>query len=86
MASLLIHKYYPGFDNIKGIKGRVSAVYTDKDYRHKGYQTQVSKFLITKAFEMELPSIKVNSNNPVAVKLYEKVGFKKANNCYKITP
>ena len=75
MSSLLLHSYYPSFDNIKGIKGRLSAVYTLKDHRHNGYQKKTLLKLIEQAEKMEVSSIKVNCNNPAAIKLYERFGF-----------
>ena len=83
IASLIIHGYYPDYKNLKGLKGTVSHVFTRENHRRKGYQKQVLEALISKAKELEIPALRVNSNNPVAVEMYQKFGFKKSNNNYK---
>lgn len=84
-ASLLIHENYPSYENLSGIKGRLSTVFTLETYRQKGYQKKVLKTIINKAKELKINIIKVNTNNPIAANLYQSIGFKKQNNAYKLT-
>ncbi|MBQ9011222.1 MAG: GNAT family N-acetyltransferase [Bacilli bacterium] len=83
-ASLLIHENYPSFNNLEGKKGRISTVFTIKDYRHQGYQKKVLKELLLAAKKLNLNSVKVNCNNPIAINIYKSLGFIETKNTFKI--
>ena len=83
-ASLIVHKYFPNILYPNGYKGTLSNVYTLKDYRGRGFQKKLIKSIKDKAFELNMNSIRVNSNNEIAIKMYLKLGFIKNDNNYKI--
>ncbi len=82
VSSLIIMDNFPSWNNLKGLKGQISFVYTKEEYRGHGYQTSLLKKLIEYAKEKGIIKIKIFSNNPKAIKLYKKLGFKEIENGY----
>ena len=58
------------------------SVYTKPNYRGKGYQQQLIKYLLDFAKEENFIDITLTTNTPDAVHIYEKVGFKLISNKY----
>lgn len=60
----------------------VVSVYTVPEYRGKGYQQEVIKYLLNFAKEENFNDITLTANTPDAVHIYEKIGFKKISSKY----
>lgn len=58
------------------------SVYTKPNYRGKGYQQQLIKYLLDFAKKENFIDITLTTNTPDAVHIYEKVGFKLISNKY----
>ena len=58
------------------------SVYTKPNYRGKGYQQQLIKYLLDFAKSENFNDITLTTNTPDAVHIYEKVGFKLISNKY----
>lgn len=58
------------------------SVYTKPDYRGRGYQQQLIKYLLDFAKAENFNDITLTTNTPDAVHIYEKVGFKSISNKY----
>lgn len=84
MCSLLVFEYMPDWHNNNALKGVISGVYTREEHRGLGYQKTVMKTALDKANELNINQLMVNTNNEIAAKLYESVGFKKSENSYKL--
>lgn len=66
----------PKMGNINSTIGYICGIYTDKAYRKKG----IAKKLVTKTLEygksIGITRFQLSSHNPIAVKMYESLGFK----------
>lgn len=60
----------------------VVSVYTMPEYRGKGYQQEVIKYLLDFAKKENFNDITLTTNAPDAAHIYEKVGFKKISSKY----
>lgn len=60
----------------------VVSVYTKPNYRGKGYQQQLIKYLLDFAKSQNFNDITLTTNTPDAVHIYEKAGFKLISNKY----
>lgn len=60
----------------------VVSVYTKPEYRGKGYQQEVIKYLLDFAKKEHFNDITLTTNTPDAAHIYEKFGFKKISNKY----
>ena len=58
-----------------GIEGYVCDVFTLKEYRRKGIQTNLIKECIKFAKENHIIELKLSSDNPEAIKIYQEQGF-----------
>lgn len=58
-----------------GIEGYICDVFTLKEYRKKGIQTKLLKECIKFAKEKNICELKLSSDNPYAIKIYENQGF-----------
>ena len=58
------------------------SVYTKPDYRGKGYQQQVIKYLLEFAQSEGFTDIMLTTNTPDAIHIYEKFGFKQISSKY----
>ncbi len=60
----------------------IVSVYTKPDYRGKGYQQELIKYLLRFAKDNNYTDITLTTNTPDAVHIYEKVGFKHISDKY----
>lgn len=58
-----------------GIEGYICDVFTLKEYRRKGIQTNLIKECIKFAKEKHIIELKLSSDNPEAIKIYKDLGF-----------
>lgn len=58
-----------------GVKGYICDVFTVKEYRKKGIQTNLIKECITFARENNIIELKLSSDNPEAIRIYQRQGF-----------
>lgn len=74
-CGLQIIKYMPQCIE-SGIEGYICDVYTLDEYRRKGIQTNLIKKCIKFAEEKNVIELKLSSDNPEAIRIYERQGFK----------
>jgi len=74
-CGLQIIKYMPQCVE-SGTEGYICNVYTLKEYRKRGIQTRLLEKCIEFAKENNVIKIKLSTNNPEAINIYEKQGFK----------
>lgn len=65
-----------------GRHGCLVSVYTKPEYRGKGYQQEVLKYLLDYAKKENFNDITLTTNTPDAAHIYEKAGFKLISNKY----
>ena len=65
-----------------GRHGCIVSVYTNPEYRCKGYQQETIRYLLNFAKKECFNDITLTTNAPDAVHIYEKVGFKKISGKY----
>ena len=58
-----------------GIEGYICDVFTLKEYRRKGIQTNLIKECIKFTKENHIIELKLSSNNPEAIRIYKGLGF-----------
>ena len=73
-CGLQIIKYMPQCVE-SGIEGYVCDVFTVKEYRKRGIQTNLIKECIKFAKEKHIIELKLSSDNPEAIRIYQKHGF-----------
>ncbi|MCI8346713.1 MAG: GNAT family N-acetyltransferase [Bacilli bacterium] len=81
---IIIHTMLPGVYFINGIKGYITGVYTDENYRKLGIQRQIISMLLELGRERKCQRIELDAINPHAISLYRSFGFQKANNKFII--
>lgn len=59
-----------------GLEGYICDVFTLKEYRRKGIQTNLIKKCIDYAIDNNVREFKLLTDNPDAIKIYERQGFK----------
>ena len=59
-----------------GIKGYICDVFTLNEYRKKGIQTNLIKNVLEYAKENYITDLSLSSDNPDAIRIYQKFGFK----------
>lgn len=67
----------PKINNINSDIAYVCSVYTKKEFRKKGYSKLLLNEIIKDANKRGLTRFKLSSHNEIAIKMYEKLGFKK---------
>ena len=77
-SSLLYIEYPPSLDEYSKI-GYIFNVYTDIEYRNKGFQKKIIEKTINFCKEDGIVRIKLSTDNENARNLYESFGFKKSN-------
>ena len=65
-----------------GRHGCIVSVYTKQQYRGKGHQQQLLKYLLSNAKNEGFNDITLTTNTPDAIHIYEKIGFKQISNKY----
>lgn len=75
ISILLMQDNLPCCKDISEQFGYVTGVSTLKEFRNKGYQHELMKFLIGFAKEKHIKTLTLDSSNPIAIKLYEKYNF-----------
>ena len=73
-CGLQVIKYMPQCVE-SGIEGYICDVFTLKEYRKKGIQTNLIKECIKFAKENNIIELKLSSDNPNAIKIYKEQGF-----------
>lgn len=73
-CGLQVIKYMPQCVE-SGIEGYICDVFTLNEYRRKGIQTNLIKECIKFAKENNIIELKLSSDNPEAIKIYEGQGF-----------
>ena len=73
-CGLQVIKYMPQCVE-SGIEGYICNVFTLKEYRRKGIQTNLIKECIKFAKEKHIIKLKLSSDNPEAIRIYQKQGF-----------
>lgn len=73
-CGLQVIKYMPQCVE-SGIEGYICDVFTLKEYRRKGIQTNLIKECIKFAKEKHIIELKLSSDNPEAIKIYKDLGF-----------
>ena len=73
-CGLQVIKYMPQCVE-SGIEGYICDVFTLKEYRRKGLQTNLIKECIKFAKENRIIELKLSSDNPEAIKIYQEQGF-----------
>ena len=73
-CGLQVIKYMPQCVE-SGIEGYICDVFTLKEYRRKGIQTNLIKECIKFAKEKHIIELKLSSDNPEAIKIYKGLGF-----------
>lgn len=74
-CGLQIIKYMPQCIE-SGIEGYICDVYTLNEYRRKGIQTNLIKKCVEFAEENNVIELKLSSDNPEAIRIYKRQGFK----------
>mgnify|MGYP005754556805 FL=1 len=77
-CGLQIIKYMPQCVE-SGIEGYICDVFTLKEYRRKGIQTNLIRECIKFAKENNIVKLKLLSDNPEAISIYRKQGFETEN-------
>lgn len=77
-CGLQIIKYMPQCVE-SGIEGYICDVFTLKEYRRKGIQTNLIRECIKFAKENNIVKLKLLSDNPEAISIYRKQGFEAEN-------
>jgi len=73
-CGLQVIKYMPQCVE-SGIEGYICDVFTLKEYRRKGIQINLIKECIKFAKENHIIELKLSSDNPEAIKIYQEQGF-----------
>lgn len=76
ICGLTIFKYFPQADDLSCKVGYITSVYTKDQYRRKGYQRRVFLECLELGKKLGIKRFKLNTKNPIAMKMYESVGFK----------
>ncbi len=66
----------PKINNLNSDIAYVCSIYTKEEYRNKGYSKLLLKEVIEDAKKRGLTRFKLSSHNEIAIKMYEKFGFK----------
>ena len=74
---VIVHQMVPSALFINGKKAYITSVYTEEDYRRKGIQNILMEMILNLLKEIDCKKIELDADNPHAIKLYEKFGFKK---------
>ncbi|MDD3340684.1 MAG: GNAT family N-acetyltransferase [Bacilli bacterium] len=75
ICGLTIFKYFPQADDLSCKVGYITSVYTKENHRSKGYQKKVFLECIELGKRLGINKFKLSTKNPVAMKMYESVGF-----------
>lgn len=66
----------PKINNLNSDIAYVCSIYTKEEFRNKGYSKLLLNELINDAKKRGLTRFKLSSHNEIAIKMYEKFGFK----------
>lgn len=66
----------PKINNLNSDIAYVCSIYTKEEYRNKGYSKLLLNEVIGDAKKRGLTRFKLSSHNEIAIKMYEKFGFK----------
>lgn len=73
-CGLQVIRYMPQCVN-NGIEGYICDVFTLKEYRRRGIQTNLIRECIKYAKKNHIIELKLSSDNPEAIRIYQKQGF-----------
>lgn len=83
-GGIIIHQMIPGVHLLNGIKGYITGVYTDENYRKKGLQKQIIGMLLDLAKQKGCQKVELDAVNPHAIELYKSFGFQKMGEKFSI--
>lgn len=66
----------PKINNINSTIGYICGVYTDKSYRKQGISKKLLNRTLQFGKDLGITRFKLSSSNPIAIKMYESLGFK----------
>lgn len=84
ICGLTIFKYFPQADDLSCKVGYITSVYTKDEYRRNGYQKKVFLECLKLGETLGIKRFKLSTKNPIAMKMYESVGFKDDINAKKL--
>lgn len=86
MAAIEIIKRLPTpkKDNLNSERGYICSVYTKPEYRKRGFANQLLNTILEFATQRGITRFQLSSHNPKAIRMYEKLGFKKDDTMMKI--
>lgn len=73
---MLIQYSLPYCKDLNKKYGYFTSVNTLKEFRNKGYQHEIMEYLIDFAKKNQIKTLKLDSNNSIAIKIYQKYNFK----------
>lgn len=77
-------KHMPDMENLTGKIGFMCSVFTQEEYRGKGYQKDTFKACLEYAKNLGIVRFELGTVNPHAIKMYEKFGFVFNQNAMKL--
>ncbi len=83
-SGVVIYQMVPSSIFLNGLKTYVTSVYTEDNYRCKGIQNKLMEMILEFLKKKECTEVELDADNPYAVKLYEKFGFKKYDIKYRL--
>lgn len=84
ICGLTIFKYFPQADDLSCKVGYITSVYTKDEYRRNGYQKKVFLECLKLGETLGIKRFKLSTKNPIAMKMYESVGFNDDINAKKL--
>lgn len=84
ICGLTIFKYFPQANDLSCKVGYITSVYTKDEYRRNGYQKKVFLECLKLGETLGIKRFNLSTKNPIAMKMYESVGFKDDINAKKL--
>lgn len=84
ICGLTIFKYFPQANDLSCKVGYITSVYTKDEYRRNGYQKKVFLECLKLGETLGIKRFNLSTKNPIAMKMYENVGFKDDINAKKL--
>lgn len=75
MCGVIVLKHFPQADDLSCKIGYITCVYTKDEYRGKGYQKKVFLECIEYGKKLGINRFELSTKSPIAMKMYESVGF-----------
>lgn len=84
ICGLTILKHFPTADDFSAKEGYIASVYTKEEHRRKGYQRKALIECLNYGKSLGIIRYKLSTKNPIAMKLYESMGFTEDANAKKM--